>query len=263
MHGCGNDYVYFNCLDTEIKNPERLSVRLSNRRKGIGGDGIILICPSEIADAKMRMFNADGSEGQMCGNGIRCVSKYLYDYGIVKKSDLEIETLSGVKKISLHIKDGKAVMATVDMGKAEFETPVNSPIDIEDFRATRVSMGNPHAVVFLPDSRDLSALDLEKIGPRFEFHKSFPDGVNTEFVKVLDENTLSFRVWERGSGETNSCGTGACAVAVAASLNGISPKNSDILVKTIGGDLIINYSDERVLMTGEAVTVFEGEIDIE
>ena len=270
MHGCGNDYIYFNCFEDPVEAPEQLAVRLSDRHKGVGGDGVILICPSEIADAKMRMFNLDGSEGKMCGNGIRCVAKYLFDHGIVRKKELKIETLSGIKTCTVHERNGKAEAITVDMGKAIL-TPGKIPVNLtgeavigrkvllagEEREITCVSMGNPHCVIF---GGDPDQLELERIGPGFERDPLFPEQVNTEFIQVLDDHTLKMRVWERGSGETMACGTGACASAVAAVLNGYCPKGEDILVHLRGGDLTINYTEERVLMTGEAVEVFTGQI---
>lgn len=274
MHGCGNDYIYFNCFSQEIQNPEALAIALSERHKGIGGDGIILICPSAIADGRMRMFNADGSEGAMCGNAIRCVAKYLYDEGIARKPVLEIETKSGVKTCTVIEENGKAAAVSVDMGQAEFEPkriPVNLPgervvgrkvemaLAKEEFVITCVSMGNPHCVVF---GGDPMALDLEAVGPKFEWDPLFPERVNTEFVEVLDSRTLSMRVWERGSGETMACGTGTCAAVVAATLNGYCPKGEDVRVILNGGELMINYTDERVLMTGEAVKVYDGQVEV-
>ena len=272
MHGCGNDYIYFNCFETQIENPEALAVRLSDRHKGVGGDGIILVCPSEVADAQMRMFNLDGSEGKMCGNGIRCVSKLVYDTGICRKKELKIETLSGIKTCVVHERDGKAETVTVDMGKAILspeQIPVNLPGESvigqkvsfggEMREVTCVSMGNPHCVLF---GGDPDLLDLPEIGPKFEHDPLFPEGVNTEFIQVLDENTLKMRVWERGSGETMACGTGACASVVAAVENGYCKKGEDVLVHLRGGDLTIRYTDEAVFMTGEAVTVFEGEVTV-
>ncbi len=269
MHGCGNDYIYFNCFEDPVEAPEKLAARLSDRHKGIGGDGVILICPSEIADAKMRMFNLDGSEGKMCGNGIRCVAKYVFDHGIAHKPELKIETLSGIKSCTIHEKNGKAEAVTVDMGKAVL-VPEKIPVKLtgeavidrkaflagEERKITCISMGNPHCVIF---GGDPDLLDLEKIGPEFEHDPLFPEQVNTEFIQVLDQYTLKMRVWERGSGETMACGTGACASAVAAVLCGHCPKGEDILVHLRGGDLIINYTDDRVLMTGEAVEVFTGQ----
>ncbi len=270
MHGCGNDYIYFNCFEDPVEAPEQLAVRLSDRHKGVGGDGVILICPSKIADAKMRMFNLDGSEGKMCGNGIRCVAKYVFDHGIVRKKELKIETLSGIKTCTVHERNGKAEAITVDMGKAIL-TPGKIPVNLtgeavigrkvllagEEREITCVSMGNPHCVIF---GGDPDQLELERIGPGFERDPLFPEQVNTEFIQVLDDHTLKMRVWERGSGETMACGTGACASAVAAVLNGYCPKGEDILVHLRGGDLTINYTEERVLMTGEAVEVFTGQI---
>jgi len=272
MQGCGNDYIYVDCLTEEVSFPELLSIKLSDRHFGIGGDGLVLICKSDKADAKMRMFNADGSEGKMCGNAIRCVGKYLYDNGIVNKENLTIETLSGIKKLQLFIKNGSVYLVRVDMGKAEF-TPDRIPVLLkgdriinqeaeigsEKYRITCVSMGNPHCVVFCDD---IDSIDIEKLGPKFENAPIFPERVNTEFIEVLDRNTLKMRVWERGSGETMACGTGACAAAVAAVENGLCDKGDDIRVILKGGDLFIKYTDETVYMTGAAEKVFEGIIEI-
>ncbi len=271
MHGCGNDYIYFNCFEQSIDNPEELSVRLSDRHFGIGGDGIILICPSDVADARMRMFNADGSEGKMCGNGTRCIGKFMYDNGMVSKPEMTLETLSGIKLLKFQIEDGKVANVTVDMGAAilnpaeiptrfEGEQAVSVPLEAngETYSVTCVSMGNPHCVLFVDE---VDSLDLEKIGPAFENHPMFPERTNTEFVRVIDDHTLQMRVWERGSGETWACGTGACAVAVAAVLNGICKKNEDILIHLRGGDLTIRYTDEAVFLTGSATKVFEGSIE--
>lgn len=272
MHGCGNDYIYINCFEQEIDDPERLAIALSDRHFGIGGDGLVLICRSDIADARMRMFNMDGSEGRMCGNAIRCVAKYLYDNGLCKKNEIKIETLSGVKTLLLNTENGSVVSVKVDMGKAELEPSkipvtlpgdrvINEPLAIGNrtYRITCVSMGNPHAVVFCDDP---DSLDIEELGPRFEHHEIFPERVNTEFVQVIDRNTIKMRVWERGSGETLACGTGACAAAVASVLNGYCGKGQDIRVLLTGGELTINYTDERVLMTGNCVRVFEGVIEV-
>ena len=272
MHGCGNDYVYINCFEETVEDPAALAVRLSDRHKGIGGDGVILICPSDVADAQMRMFNLDGSEGKMCGNGIRCVAKYVFDHGIARKEELKIETLSGVKTCLIHEENGEAVSVTVDMGEAILrpgEIPVALPGDcvihqnVEVaggiYEITCVSMGNPHCVIF---GEDPDGLELSEIGPRFEHDPLFPQGVNTEFIQVLDGHTLKMRVWERGSGETMACGTGACASAVAAVLCGYCPMGEDILVRLRGGDLTIRYEQDRVWMTGEAVTVFEGTVRV-
>ena len=271
MHGCGNDYVYVNCFEEEVKDPVSLSIAISDRHFGVGGDGLVLICPSDRADAKMRMFNADGSEGKMCGNAIRCVGKYLYDHGIVRKTTVTIETLSGIKTLALFLKDGKVDSAQVNMGPAILipsEIPVNLPgeqavavpvkIAGEEHTITCVSMGNPHCIVFGGDPYEL---DLPKIGPLFENDPLFPERVNTEFIEVLDDHTLNMRVWERGSGETWACGTGACAAAVAAVLNGFCKKGEDISVRLRGGELTIRYTDEAVFMTGKAMEVFHGEWD--
>lgn len=274
MHGCGNDYVYFNCFSDEVPNPEKLAISLSDHHFGIGGDGIILICPSDVADAKMRMFNADGSEGKMCGNGIRCVGKYLYDYGMVDgKTQITVETLSGIKTLDLYPENGKVKTVRVDIGAAmlnpkdipvylDGERIVDAPLVIDEkvYHITCVSMGNPHCVVFVKE--DVDSLDLERIGPKFENNPLFPERVNTEFVNILSDGTLKMRVWERGSGETWACGTGACAVGVTAVLSGLFKKGEDITVHLRGGDLVINYTDQTVLMTGPATTVFEGTIDI-
>ena len=280
MHGCGNDYIYFDCFQHDINNPEALSVRLSDRHYGIGGDGVILVCPSDVADGKMRMFNLDGSEGKMCGNGIRCVGKFLYDHGLVDpaKEKITVETLSGIKTLWPIYNDRKVCAMKVDMGKAEL-TPalipvdasklpdpkadriVNAPYTVDgvEYHVTCVYMGNPHCVVF---KNDVETMDIEKIGPAFETSELFPERVNTEFIRVLDDHTLKMRVWERGSGETWACGTGACAAAVAAVENGYCKKDTDITVKLIGGDLVIRYTDDTVYMTGNAVTVYEGVVEI-
>ncbi len=273
MHGCGNDYIYVNCFKETPGDFSQISIKLSHRRFGVGGDGVIYICPSDKADAKMRMFNADGSEGKMCGNGIRCVGKYLFDNNMVKGDSVTIETLSGIKTLKAYRNaEGVVTSLRVDMGKAEFicknipvlaesEEAINVPLTVDgkEYRITCVSMGNPHCVVF---ENDIKSLDLEKTGPHFEHHKIFPEGVNTEFVKINSETDVSMRVWERGSGETWACGTGACACVAAAVRNGFCKKNTDVTVHLIGGDLVINYSDERVLMTGPAVTVFNGSVEI-
>jgi len=272
MHGIGNDYIYFDCMQKEIEKPNELSRRLSDRHFGIGGDGIILLCPSEVADCKMRMFNADGSEGKMCGNGIRCIGKLAHDLGYVKGNSCTVETLSGIKKLDFTLGgDGKVQLVKVDMGAAILagekipstfngERVVNAPLEVggEKYSVTLVSMGNPHCVVFTdPDN-----IDIEKIGPKFENHSAFPDRINTEFVKVLERNKLKMRVWERGSGETFACGTGACASAVAAVLCGYCDKEEEITVSLWGGELKIVYTDKTVYMTGPATLVFTGEIAV-
>ena len=272
MHGIGNDYVYINCFKEKVENPESLAIKMSDRHYGVGSDGLILIQPSVIADCKMSMYNADGSEGMMCGNGVRCVGKYVYDYGIVKKDKITVETKSGIKHLSFQISEGKVSLVTVDMGIADLnpatipvvsndERFINQPIVIEnnEYHITCVSMGNPHAVLFTDKIDDLN---LEQIGPKFEKNPIFPQRINTEFVEVISEKQFKMRVWERGSGETFACGTGACAVVVAAVLNGYCNKNEEILVNLRGGDLTISYLDDgRVFMTGSATTVFDGIIE--
>ncbi len=274
MQGCGNDYIYFDCVrGEEIKDPNSLAIRLSDRHFGIGGDGIILICKSDKADAKMRMFNLDGSEGKMCGNGIRCVAKYCYDTKIVTKKEFKIDTLSGIKDIKVvEEEDGKAKLISVGMGDAilkpkdipttlDGDIVVNRPINVggKEYKITCVSMGNPHCVTFVDD---VKSIEIEKIGPMFENNEIFPERVNTEFIQVIDSKTLKMRVWERGSGETWACGTGACASAVAACLNGIAKEGEEITVKLLGGDLKIIYKDGHVTMTGAAETVFTGCVEI-
>lgn len=273
MHGIGNDYVYVNGFTETIGDPNSVSKFVSDRRCGIGSDGLIMILPSEVADCRMRMFNADGSEGMMCGNGIRCVGKFAYDNGIVTKSELSVETKSGIKYITLEINDGVAVAATVDMGKAilrpadipvkmDGETCIAQPLMVngQEYTVTCVSMGNPHCIVFCDDPADI---ELEKIGPHFEHHALFPERINTEFLQVIDETTLNMRVWERGSGETFACGTGACACVVAAVLNGYCKHDTEVTVHLLGGDLKITYrSDGTVMMNGPATHVYDGEIDI-
>lgn len=272
MHGCGNDYIYFNCLAEPLPEPERISRILSDRHCGIGGDGIVLICPSETADVKMRMFNADGSEGKMCGNAIRCVGKYLYDNKLICGDWVRIETLSGVKTLQLFPEGGRVRAARVDMGPAQLspsQVPVTLPgswavgvplaVEGREYSVTCVSMGNPHCVVFVPDP---ASLNLEQLGPGFEKHPAFPEQVNTEFVRLIDSRTLEMRVWERGSGETLACGTGACAAAVAAVENGLCPRGEPVTVRLRGGELTIEYTPRTVFMTGPAVTVFEGAVEL-
>ena len=281
MHGAGNDYVYVDCTKEELPHPEAISEYVSHRRFSIGSDGLICVCKSDVADFKMRMFNADRSEGKMCGNGIRCVAKFVYDKGLTDKNPVTIETLSGIKTVEMQVEEGKVVSAKVDMGKPIFkatEIPMNCDhyifvdqgLVLDDkhddvtkekvvFNGTAISMGNPHFVTFVDD---VDALKLEELGPLFEHHKLFPEGVNTEFVQVIDKNTVKFRVWERGSGETWACGTGTCASAVAAVLNGYCKKGEDILVHLRGGDLTIRYTDETVYMTGPATTAFTGSVEL-
>lgn len=274
MHGIGNDYVYVNCFQETVKNPSAVARFVSDRHFGIGSDGLILIKPSAIADCEMDMYNLDGSQGAMCGNGIRCVAKYAYDYGIVDKTSISVATKSGIKYLDLTVKDGKVSMVKVNMGSpilaatqipvvAETEQVINAPLEVEGttYHMTAVSMGNPHAIIYMEEVADL---DLTKIGPSFENHIVFPDRVNTEFVKVLDRHTVQMRVWERGSGETLACGTGACAVAVASILNNLVDGTAPVTVKLLGGDLQIfwDQSANLVYMTGPAATVFDGEIDL-
>ena len=272
MHTCGNDFIYFNCFETEIESPESLSVFLSDRHAGVGGDGIVLMLPSDIADAKMRMFNVDGSEGSISGNAIRCVAKYLFDNNIVKKHDMKIETKSGVKKLYLSTRNGVVSSVKVDMGRAELR-PGKIPVNLtgesvikrkvtiggEEYEITCVSIGNPHVVLFCDK---IDALNLSKLGPLFENDPLFPDRVNVEFVKVMDKNYLKLRIWERGSGETQASGTAACAGAIAAVLNNFCDKNTDIKVRLPGGDLFVHYTDEAVYMTGNCIKVFEGVVEI-
>jgi diaminopimelate epimerase len=262
-----------NCFEEKISDPEKLSIFISDRHFGIGSDGLVMIMPSSIADFKMRIFNADGSEAMMCGNATRCIGKYVYDKGLTDKTDITLETNSGIKYLKLFVNNGKVESVTVDMGKAilnardipidaDGETYVNQPINVagKDLRVTCVSMGNPHAIYYVDNTKDL---DLEKIGPDFENHKLFPDRVNTEFIRVIDRNTLEMRVWERGSGETFACGTGACASVVASVLNNYCDIDSEVTVKLRGGDLKITYKkDGNVIMNGPATLVFDGEIDV-
>ena len=268
MQGLGNDYVYVNCLKETVIHPSEMAIRVSDRHFGIGADGLILIRPSVKADFEMEMYNADGSRGEMCGNGIRCVAKYVYDYGLTDKTRISVDTLGGVKELELTVEEGEVKLVKVDMGKPVLEPPripivteadavINQPIQVNglEYRMTGVSLGNPHAVVFL---EDIKSLDIEKTGPLFEHHVCFPKRINTEFVRVVDRHTVEMRVWERGSGETLACGTGACAVTVACVLNGLTEE--EITVKLLGGDLQIQWDRENdtVYMTGPAEIVFEG-----
>lgn len=270
MHGCGNDYVYVNCMEENVENPSRMAKLVSDRHFGIGSDGLILIKPSDVADFEMEMYNADGSRGAMCGNGIRCVAKYVYEYGLTDKTSISVNTKSGIKYLELTIKDGKAVQIQVNMGTpileavkipvlADEQELINAPISVDgkEYHMTCVSMGNPHAVIYMDN---LENLNIEKLGPKFEHHERFPDRINTEFVKVLDRHTVQMRVWERGSGETLACGTGACAVAVATILNHLVDGNQ-VEVRLLGGTLQINWdrAENLVYMTGPAEIVFDGE----
>lgn len=270
MQGLGNDYVYVNCFQEKIENPVEVAIKVSNRNFGIGSDGLIMINPSKVADFEMEMYNADGSRGKMCGNGIRCVGKYVYDYGLTDKTSISVETLGGIKYLDFTIEDGKVKSVKVDMGSpelvpanipivAEGDSVINAPIivDGKEYRMTGVSMGNPHTVVYV---EDVKGLEIEKIGPKFENHERFPDRINTEFAHVIDRNTVEMRVWERGSGETLACGTGACAVAVASILNGLT--EDKVTVRLLGGDLQIEWdrAENKVYMTGPAEVSFDGEI---
>ena len=268
MHGLGNDYVYVNCFEEKIDNPSAVARFVSDRHFGIGSDGLIMINPSKTADFEMEMYNADGSRGEMCGNGIRCVAKYVYDYGLTDKTQISVETLGGIKYLDLTVEDGKVSLVKVDMGKPELEADlipiisereqvIDEPIEVDgkEYHMTGVSMGNPHDVVFMDDIKNL---EIEKIGPLFENHERFPNRINTEFVNVIDRHTAQMRVWERGSGETLACGTGACAVAVACILNGLT--ENTVTVKLLGGDLRIEWDREKntVYMTGPAEVSFDG-----
>lgn len=272
MHGLGNDYVYVNCFEEKIDNPPAVARFVSDRHFGIGSDGLIMINPSKTADFEMEMYNADGSRGEMCGNGIRCVAKYVYDYGLTDKTQISVETLGGIKYLDLTVEDGKVLLVKVDMGKpkleadlipiiSEREQVIDEPIEVDgkEYHMTGVSMGNPHTVIYVDD---VKGLDLEKIGPKFENHERFPKRINTEFVHCIDRQTVEMRVWERGSGETLACGTGACAVAVSSILNNLT--DTQVTVKLLGGDLQIEWDREkdRVFMTGPATVVFDGVIDI-
>lgn len=272
MHGLGNDYVYMDAINQKIENRSELAKFVSDRHFGIGSDGLILICPSEKADFRMQMFNQDGSEAEMCGNGIRCVGKFVYDKALTKKETITVETLAGIKTLVMTAKNGKIETARVDMGEPILEpekipvisneNPVkNLKLEVEDkdFTFTCVSMGNPHAVTFIKE--DVNKFDICKYGAKLEVNKAFPKKANIEFINVIDDKTLNMRVWERGAGETLACGTGACAVTVSAILNGYTKRA--VTVHLLGGDLKIewNKNDNHVYMTGPATTVFEGKID--
>ena len=273
MHGCGNDYVYVDCTKQMIENPGEVSKIVSHRHFGIGSDGLILICSSDVADFRMAMYNADGSEGAMCGNGIRCVAKYVYDKGLTDKKNLTIETKSGIKELELTVEAGKVSLVKVNMGapilkskdipvEVDTEECIDADINVDgkDYKITCVSMGNPHAVTFIDE--DVNKFPIDKVGPKFENHPMFPDRVNTEFVQVLNRHEVNMRVWERGSGETFACGTGTCATVVACVLNGLT--DEEITVHLLGGDISVKYDRENdtVWMTGPAVIAFEGTIEI-
>ncbi len=272
MHGCGNDYVYVNCFSENIPNRPEFSKFVSNRNFGVGSDGLICICPSKMADFKMDMYNADGSNAQMCGNGIRCVGKYVYEKGLTEKTKLKIETGSGIKTLDLNVEDGIVKSVRVDMGSPEFRPQyipiaehgksfVNRSVIVgdEEYYVTALSVGNPHAVVFVPN---VDVLDLKTMGPKFENHPLFPERVNTEFVEVVDKDTIKMRVWERGSGETLACGTGATASVVASALNGHTGNSATVRLR--GGELFVEWDREsnKLYLTGPAVIVFDGELYI-
>ena len=277
MHGCGNDYVYVDCTEHMLADPSAAAIAVSDRHFGVGGDGLILICPSDKADFRMAMYNADGSEGSMCGNGIRCVAKFVYDKGLTDKTTLNIETKAGIKTLELTVEDGKVSLVKVNMGMPDFraeavpvvglgrdvpglgEGVIGQTVTVagKPWTMTCLSMGNPHAVVWVDD---VAALPLEQIGPAFEHAPYFPDRVNTEFVQVLNDREIKMRVWERGSGETLACGTGACASVAACYLNGRT--GTQVMVHLRGGDLAVELGEDGcIYMTGPATTVFEGEIN--
>jgi len=272
MHGCGNDYVYVNCFEEKVENPSEAAIKVSKRHFGVGSDGMILICPSEVADFQMKMYNADGSMGEMCGNGIRCVAKYVYDHGMTDKTHITIETGAGIKDLDLTVENGKVTMVRVDMGEpileaaqipvvSDKEKVINEPILVQgtEWKMTCVSMGNPHAVVFVADTKHLA---IKEVGPCFENHKAFPNRTNTEFVQFISSKEINMRVWERGAGETWACGTGTCASVMACILNGYT--DDTVLGHLLGGDLLIEYDREtnHIFMTGPATTVFDGEIEV-
>ena len=272
MQGIGNDYVYVNCFREQVENPSQVAIKVSDRHFGVGSDGLILIKPSDVADFEMEMYNADGSQGAMCGNGIRCVAKYVYDYHLTDKTSISVNTKSGIKYLDLTVEVGKVKVVKVNMGAPILNTAeipmiygkeqvIAQPLNINQnlYEVTAVSMGNPHVIVYMEDVKNLK---IEEVGPYFEKSSVFPESVNTEFVRVIDRNTVEMRVWERGSGETLACGTGACAVAVACILNGYT--EDQVTVKLLGGDLKIFWDREAdlVYMTGPAEVVFDGEIQI-
>lgn len=272
MQGCGNDYVYVDCTKELISNIPETARKVSNRNYGIGSDGLILIRNSDKADFMMEMYNQDGSRGMMCGNGIRCLGKYVYDHGLTDKTNLKIETLSGIKELELFVEDGKVSTVKVNMGAPILETSlipaifdkdkiINEPVVVggDVYNVTCISMGNPHAVIYVDETE---TFPVAQIGPLFENHKMFPERVNTEFIQVLNSKHIKMRVWERGSGETLACGTGACASVVASVLNGHT--ENEVTVSLLGGDLLINYNQDNdtVYMTGPAVEVFNGEINL-
>lgn len=270
MEGLGNDYIYVNCFQETVEQPKELAIQYSDRHFGIGSDGLILIQPSDVADFRMSMYNSDGSQAEMCGNGIRCVGKYVYDYGLTDQTRISVETLAGIKYLDLTVKNGKVELVTVDMGKPERkanlipvaldqEQVLDEPIEVNgtEYRMTCISMGNPHAVVFVDD---VMGLPLETIGPLFENHPLFPKRINTEFIEVVNDSEVKMRVWERGAGETLACGTGACASTVACILN--HKTKEEITLHLLGGALQVRWDreEDKVYMTGPARVVFDGEI---
>lgn len=270
MEGLGNDYIYVNCFQETVEQPKELAIQYSDRHFGIGSDGLILIQPSDVADFRMSMYNSDGSQAEMCGNGIRCVGKYVYDYGLTDQTRISVETLAGIKYLDLTVKNGKVELVTVDMGKPERkaslipvaleqEQVLDEPIEVNgtEYRMTCISMGNPHAVVFVDD---VMGLPLETIGPLFENHPLFPKRINTEFIEIVNDSEVKMRVWERGAGETLACGTGACASTVACILN--HKTKEEITLHLLGGDLQVRWDreEDKVYMTGPARVVFDGEI---
>lgn len=261
MQGIGNDYVYVNCFKETVEQPGEMAKLVSDRHFGIGSDGLILICPSKKADCRMRMFNADGSEGKMCGNGIRCVGKYAYDHGIVDRTRITVETLSGLLTLDMTVKDGKVDLVTVDIGEPEITSAVPEAITVngQDYEFVGISVGNPHAIYVMDE---IDSLDLEKIGPHFECHERFPERTNTEFIRLIDREHIQMRVWERGSGETWACGTGATASAAAMFLLGHTGRKVEVALK--GGNLLIEWDEKtnHLFMTGPASEVFHGEIDL-
>lgn len=280
MHGCGNDYIYINCFKQDINDMKNLAIKLSDRHFGVGADGVICLYPSKIADAYMKMYNADGSEGNMCGNGVRCIAKFLYDSMPLErnKSHISIETKSGVKILTPFYKGSEITSLKVDMGEPVFEPSLipidtsliageykdavmNFPLNIDgkQYEINCLSMGNPHCVIL---SNNIDDIDIEKIGPKFENNNLFPDRINAEFVEIIDKNKVKMRVWERGSGETLACGTGACAVCVTLCKLGLHEVNENLTVQLRGGDLSVCYTGQTVFMTGEAVTVYKGKINI-
>lgn len=272
MQGAGNDYIYVNCFKEKIEDINATAKAVSDRHFGIGSDGLVLICPSDKADFRMDMYNSDGTQAEMCGNATRCVGKYVYDRGLTEKTQITLETLAGIKILDLNVKDGAVQTVRVNMGTPEL-TPenipiasplgrfINEPVEVlgKSYGMTGVSMGNPHAVTFIDDT---DSLEIEKLGPHFETHKLFPRRINTEFAQIVDRNTIKMRVWERGAGETLACGTGACATLVAASLNGLTGDEADLIL--LGGTLHIKWDREenKVYMTGPAEFIFDGTITI-